>query len=105
VDGIEEPYWVHGVLAADRSEALLAYVQLDEAVRDPVPFLVPGLDPQRSYLATEVGPRQPAEHPALPGYRWRGDGLQLSGAVLAEVGLPAPQRWSQSCLLVWLRQQ
>jgi alpha-galactosidase len=91
------------VCSADRSEAVLAYVQLDEAVPEPVPFRIPGLDPSRRYLATELSPAERAVHPSLPDSRWAGEGLLLSGAVLAGVGLPAPQRWPASALLVHLQ--
>lgn len=103
LDTGSDAYWIHGVVSADRSEAVLGYVQLDEAVPEPVPFRVPGLDPDRQYLATELAPAERAVHPGLPDYRWAGDGLQLSGAVLAGVGLPAPQRWPASVLLVHLQ--
>ena len=45
---------LHGVVAADRSEALLAHVQLDEPSHNRGVFVrVPGLDPAASYaLAT-----------------------------------------------------
>jgi alpha-galactosidase len=105
VDTGSDAYWIHGVVSADRSEAVLAYVQLDEAVPEPVPFLVPGLDPTRCYLASELTPAERAVHPALADYRWAGDGLLLSGAVLAGVGLPPPQRWPASALLVQLQAQ
>lgn len=103
LDTGNDAYWIHGVRSADRSEAVLAYVQLDEAVPEPVPFRIPGLDPSRRYLATELAPAERAVHPSLPDYRWAGEGLLLSGAVLASVGLPAPQRWPASALLVHLQ--
>ncbi|MDQ6937242.1 MAG: hypothetical protein M3140_05970, partial [Actinomycetota bacterium] len=46
-----------------------------------------------------------AEDPTGTGYRrppWRGDGLTLSGSVLAAFGLPAPPRHPQSSVLVHL---
>jgi alpha-galactosidase len=103
VDSSEAAQLIHGVLADDRSAAVMAYVQLDEAGHDPVPFQVPGLDPARRYLARQITPLDRADNPGLPGDRWRGEGLELTGAVLAEIGLPAPQRWPQSVLLVHLQ--
>nr|MDQ2958405.1 alpha-galactosidase [Actinomycetota bacterium] len=100
VDSAEDAHWSYGVRAHDRSEAVMAYVQLDETVHDPAPFLVPGLDPNRRYLAREIAP--PA-YPELADGRWRGEGLELSGAVLAFLGLPAPQRQPLSSLLIHLR--
>src|SRR6185437_12812623 len=105
LDTGSEAYWIHGVVSADRSEAVLGYVQLDEAVPEPVPFRVPGLDPTRHYLARDLAPAERAVHPALSDYRWAGDGLLLSGAGLATVGRPAPQPWPASALLVHVQAQ
>jgi alpha-galactosidase len=103
VDSAEPAHWSYGVRSHDRSEAIMAYVQLDETVREPAPFIVPGLDPGRRYQAREIAPEVPARNPELAGYRWRGEGMVLSGAVLAAVGLPAPERWPQSALIIELR--
>ncbi|MDQ6938514.1 MAG: alpha-galactosidase, partial [Actinomycetota bacterium] len=95
-DSAEPAIWTYGVIAADRGEAVLAYVQLEEFVRDPLPWRVPGLDPDRRYTARLI---VAAEDPTGTGYRrppWRGDGLTLSGSVLAAFGLPAPPRHPQS---------
>ncbi len=96
--------WVHGVVAADRSAAVMAYVQLDEVGHDPLAFRVPGLDPARRYrvrvIEPAAAPSRVAITPDGPSDPWRGDGLVLSGAVLASVGLPAPRRWAVTALLV-----
>ena len=102
VDSSDEQYWIYGVQSEDRSAAVLAYVQLEETVHEPVPFLVPGLDPERRYLARELNPPVTDERPGAPGSRWRGDGMQLSGAVLATIGLPAPERLPLSSLVIEL---
>ncbi len=94
VDSAEDAVWVHGVVAPDRTRALAAYVQLDELVHDPPPLRFPGLDPQRRYTARVVGPDDATT--------WRGEGMRLSGATLAEVGLPAPPRWPVTVLIVEL---
>ncbi len=98
VDSSDDAIWMYGVLAADRREAVLAYVQLDEIVRDPLPFLVPGLDPQLRYRAREISP---TDRSGL-GRVWRGVKGSLSGSTLATVGLPPPARLPQSALLVHL---
>ncbi len=93
VDSPSDVIWTHGVVAADRSDAVFAYLQLDEQVADPPPFLVPGLDELRHYRADRL----------LPDDRdWRGDGLVVSGAVLRDVGLPAPARRPITATLVRL---
>jgi alpha-galactosidase len=94
VDSAEDAVWVHGVVAADRSRALASYVQLDELVHDPPPLRFPGLEPQRRYTARAVTPDAAST--------WRGDGMRVSGATLAEVGLPAPPRWPVTVLIVEL---
>jgi len=85
--------WLHGVLAPDRSRAVVGHFQLDEHVHDPLPLRVPGLDPERRYRAGQLGPDV---------QDWPGEGLVLTGAALAAVGLPAPARRPISALLVSL---
>ena len=94
---------VHGVVAGDGSAAITGYFQLDETVADPPPLRIPGLQPGRRYRATQLVPAPvltgdaPASAPA-----WRGNGMRLSGHVLATVGLPPPPRQPLSALLVHL---
>ena len=48
LDTPDDTAWMHGVVAADQSAALMSYVQLDEPRNDqPVALRVPGLDPVR----------------------------------------------------------
>ena len=96
VDCPDEQILCYGVVAADGSQAVAAYVQLDEVVHDPLPFVVAGLDPRRSYTARTIGP-EPRP------YGWDGEGLTLSGAALAAIGLPAPHRRPASAWLVHLQ--
>ena len=92
IDTPDDTAWVHGVVAADRSAALMSYVQLDEPRNDqPAAIRVPGLDPARRYRLTDVTPgeRLPrrsglAEAP-IPG-------VEVSGAALAQIGLAIPAR-------------
>ena len=100
VDSGADDIWIHGVVADDRSEGLFAYVQLDEVVRDPAPLRCSGLSPEGRYTARQVAtPRSEGDTEAP---RWRGEGMSLSGAVLAELGLPAPSRRPLSSMLVHL---
>ena len=96
VDLAEPLVLIHGVVAADRSAAIFAYVQLDDLVTAPPPFLLAGLDPRRRYQVTRV-------HPDPGDGAWRADGLELSGQVLHAVGLPAPPRRPMSADIVHLR--
>ncbi|MGI8664507.1 MAG: alpha-galactosidase [Jatrophihabitans sp.] len=110
VDSPEDAHWIHGVLAHDRSEAVMAYVQLDETVHDPGPLLVPGLAPQRQYLARRLLPDTGPAGDLSDGVGdlsdsvgdWPGEGCRLSGAALATIGLPAPGRRPLSALIVHL---
>ena len=94
LDSAEDAVWVHGVVAVDRSRAVFGYFQLDEILHDPPPFRVSGLDPERRYIARRISPAETRP--------WHGEGMTLSGATLAAVGLSAPTRRPVSALLVAL---
>jgi alpha-galactosidase len=83
---------MYGVISADRSAALMSYVQLDEPRTDqPVAMLVPGLDPLRRYQVTDVTPG--SRRPRRQGQPERGlVRVEVSGAALAEIGLAIPAR-------------
>jgi alpha-galactosidase len=93
VDLPDETAWAHGVVAADRSAALLSYVQLDEPRhRRPAAVRVPGLDARRDYDVADVTPGPgpsalPSHHAAAPVAATR-----MSGAALAQIGLAVPAR-------------
>src|SRR5271169_840993 len=93
IDTADDTAWMHGVVAADQSAALLSYVQLDEPRNDqPAALRVQGLDPRRRYQVSDVtpGPRRPRRRGRQEA---RSPGVQVSGAALAEIGLAiAPQR-------------
>ncbi len=93
----------HGVLAADRSEALVAYVQLRTAQEPaPAPLRLPGLDAGRRYRPV---------HLPLPG-EWLGLGMrlpswmtgpvELTGRQLAAHGLQLPVLHPATAVLVHL---
>jgi alpha-galactosidase len=87
----EDAAWLHGVIAADQSAALLSYVQRDEPRTDqPVLMRVPGLAPDRRYRVRDITPgvRQP-RRPAETGGTRIPD-LEVSGAALAGIGLAIP---------------
>jgi len=92
VDTPDDTAWMHGVVAADRSVALMSYVQLDEPRNDqPAALRVPGLDPRRRYQVTDVTPgerplrRSGLEELGVPAVR-------VSGAALGEIGLAIATR-------------
>jgi alpha-galactosidase len=93
IDTPDDTAWMHGVVAADRSAALVSYVQLDEPRNDqPAALRVPGLDPARRYQVSDVTPgrlcprRRGLEEPGIPA-------VQVTGAALGDIGLAiAPRR-------------
>jgi alpha-galactosidase len=90
IDTPDDTAWLHGVVAADQSAALISYVQLDEPRNDqPAAMRVPGLDPLRRYQVTDVTPGVPvARRAGLVAARI--PGVEVSGAALAEIGLAIP---------------
>jgi alpha-galactosidase len=95
----------HGVLAADRSSALIAHVQLDESTHNRgVTLRIPGLDAGASYHCRwEIAPdtarvsRQQPLDPAGPT-----GGAAVTGADLARIGLWIPRRRPEQILLIEL---
>jgi alpha-galactosidase len=83
---------MHGVVAADGSQALMCHVQLDVPATDqPAALRIPGLDPARRYRITDVTPGEPAPGDAGGGPPRR-LAVEASGAALAEIGLAIPAR-------------
>ncbi len=87
MDGYGDDVLVHGVVAPDRSAALIAMVTMASPYPDPPARLrFRGLEPQRRY---RLRPLHPADH-APP---WWGPGLAgdvLTGAALDHVGVAGP---------------
>jgi len=82
---------VHGVVAPDRSRALIAAVALDTRYPDPPGRLrFRGLDPARRYRVRPVGPLSTV---VLPPAWWGADaaGDVFSGAALAHAGVASPR--------------
>jgi hypothetical protein len=74
---------VHGVVTPDRSSAIVAYAQLDELPHEPPRFRVPGLSRADRYTVQRIDPA------AWPAYEVPAT-VPISGAALADVGLPGP---------------
>jgi alpha-galactosidase len=90
VETRDDTAFVHGVIAHDRSEAVIAYVQLS-AHREAAPprFRIPGLDAEALYAVTLVEPAGPAEAVEVIAPAWLA-GITTTGAALAEIGLTPP---------------
>ena len=79
---------VHGVLAPDRSRALIALVALDSVAPSPPGRLrLRGLDPERHYRIRPVAGAPPSRR-WMP--QWWDTDVVLSGAALAYTGLAFP---------------
>ena len=90
LDSPDDTAWMHGVVAADRSAALMSYVQLDEPRSDqPAALRVPGLAPACRYRVTDVTPGgRLLRRPGLVDDRV--PEAEVSGAALAGIGLAIP---------------
>ncbi len=96
---------LHGVVAADRSEALVAHVQLDEPTHNRGIWVrVPGLDQEASYDARWEGP---VEHRAVSrssplAQTGPTAGTPVTGRALGTHGLWIPRRRPETVTLVHL---
>jgi alpha-galactosidase len=94
---------VHGVVAADRTDALFAVVMLDRpSTWPPGRARLPGLTPDRRY---DVRLQPPGTIPhtgrfATAAPRWCSTGVTLTGRVLATAGLQVPPMQPEHLTLV-----
>ncbi|MFF0023098.1 alpha-galactosidase [Streptomyces sp. NPDC005496] len=91
-DTSDDRAWSHGVVAHDRSAALMAHVQFEDGLNTtPARLTVPGLLPDKEYRIRAVRPAAQArtsraDHiPPLPE-----EGALLSGAALGHLGITLP---------------
>ncbi|MDX8035567.1 alpha-galactosidase [Lentzea sp. BCCO 10_0856] len=94
--------WVHGIVAADQSEALFGYVQLATSVQNkPRRVRLPGLDPARTYrLSFDAPAGRPKQIQRLPA-DWKS--VELPGSVLSEAGIQLPVLEPEQALLLRLK--
>lgn len=94
--------YVHGLVAPDGREALIALVTLaTSGVAVPPPLRFPGLDPDRRYRVEPltVGGAPHAVQDAPPA--WLADGgITITGRLLADLGLPVPLLAPEQALLL-----
>ena len=96
---------LHGIVAADRSQALIAHVALDESEHNRgVQVRVPGLDPAARYALTWEGPvRENAVSMSAPLPRKGPTGGQaMTGTALRRRGFWIPRRPPESATLIRL---
>lgn len=103
VDQPDPALHVHGVVAADRSEALFAVVTTATTVWSPPgPIRLPGLDPEASYRVTPLTHDVERHGPGRRTAPWWATGTVLTGRTLAVVGVQAPAQQPERSALVHL---
>ncbi|MDB1089834.1 alpha-galactosidase [Streptomyces sp. ACA25] len=104
-DHPDPAFRLHGVVAADRSEALYALVaHATSELYPPGPVRLPGLAPDAAY---RVRPQAPGDIPDGNASRWGIDlpwwttqGVRLPGRVLSGAGLQAPVLFPERLVLI-----
>ncbi len=96
--------WVHGVVAADASEAAYAVVRMDTSPEDRTDRVrLPGLNPNTRYRVEFVHAlSDPGNGIAPPPWIADGGVLELSGAALARAGVALPVLFPQTGVLLRL---
>jgi alpha-galactosidase len=103
VDTPDDTAWMHGVVAADGSAALMSYVQLEPPPHGrPGTLRFRGLDPGRRYRVTDVTPGERAARSPDRGPGGARPGAEVSGAVLAGVGLDIPVQQPLTAVILLL---
>jgi alpha-galactosidase len=89
VDHPDASAYLHGVVAQDRSEALFCYAQLTStAATVPLPARLPGLAPDGRYRLERLVLPGAQWDPGRRHPRWYDEGLESTGALLSEIGVP-----------------
>jgi alpha-galactosidase len=94
-------YTLYGSVAADGSEGVFAFVSVaTSALEAPGRIEFPGLDPQATYEVSVEFPDVAAIAIQRGSLGWVESGAVVSGAVLAEVGLPMPILAPEHAILI-----
>ncbi len=102
VDGVDPGLDVRGVVAADRSSAIFTIIQIASGpYAPPSRVRLPGLAPERRYRV-RVLPETPADGAGRTRLEWAVDGVMLTGAALASIGVRPPLLNPQSGIVVEL---
>lgn len=95
MEAVDPAVRVDGVVAADKTEAVMRFTQLVTSQNyPPQPVRIPGLDPEKVY---EVAPLPVSEDLTgigtgqSPLLWWNAEGAKVSGQVLGSVGIRPPQ--------------
>lgn len=94
--------WVHGVVAADRSRAVYALVQMETSVQSPPGrVLLPGLAPDAVYRVAPLPPGDRVTGAAGTALEWSGgEDVTLPGRVLGAVGIRPPVQHPERLVLL-----
>ena len=94
--------WVHGVVSADGVEAIFSITQLTSGPNEmPGRVRLPGLDLATTYRVHHLDPGAGiTDHQGPRRLGWWDDGVELSGRVLATVGVQAPIQLPEHCVLL-----
>lgn len=105
MDLFDKAVGVHGVVSADRREALFGINQLDFAETNPVgKFRLGGLDSETIYEIRDVTPGHADAHTGFrPSPVWpTGQPIRVSGRALASAGLFLPGLWPETSRILHL---
>jgi alpha-galactosidase len=92
---------VHGVVAADRSEAVFACTRLGSgASLHTAPLRPIGLDPTRTYAIANLPMGGTRLGPARRQPTWLATGLRMTGRQMSSVGFSAPVLLPETSMLI-----
>jgi len=95
--------WVHGVVSAERDEAIFALVAMQTTLTAlPGRVRLPGLDPERHYRVEPLAPGNETHSGTGQVGWWQAGGITLSGRALTEAGVQAPVQHPEHLVLVRL---
>jgi alpha-galactosidase len=101
---IDSSTFVHGVISKDKSEALFAYVTLSAAMGSrPSAILLPGLSADKSYRVRAMFPAGEPTYLQRTQVEWL-EGIELTGAALASVGLRPPVLFPENAMLIEVKE-
>jgi alpha-galactosidase len=108
VDHPDAGWSVHGVVSADKDDAVFSLMRVATSPVRPGPAIaLPGLDADADYRLEELlpdGVRSPVEYdPRFPeSWAWWQEGVTLPGRILSGVGLRFPDLMPEHVVLVRL---
>ncbi len=100
----DESSFVHGVISNDGKQAIFAYATLSATSGSrPNAIFIPGLDASKTYKVRAVFPAGEPTFIQRTQVAWM-DGVKLTGAALASVGLRAPILNPENAMLIEIKE-